>query len=114
VNEVSVDRIEAVNGDDELWMPYPIPSHNRPSHMSIYFDRACDLSYIARDISRTVSMTQQGKNDKKIAKEENYHRLCEWKSSLPEAFNSSEKPAPHILLLEFVIPSRLYATSTKL
>ncbi|KAJ5294061.1 pathway-specific regulatory protein [Penicillium antarcticum] len=99
VNEVSVDRIEAVNGDDETWMPYPISSHTRPSYMSLYFDRACDLSYIARDISRTLPTEQKRASDVNMSKQENYKRLCEWRSSLPEAFDLSESPAPHILLL---------------
>jgi hypothetical protein len=104
VNEVSIDRIEAVTGDDETWMPYPIPSHKRPSHMSLYFEKACDLSYIARDISRNVAIAQQGTSEANMSKQENYNRLCQWESTLPEAFKLSEKPAPHILLLGFVIP----------
>ena len=113
VNEVSIDRFEAATGDDDTWMPYPVPSHTRPSHMGLYFDKACDLSYIARDISRSMPIARQGTSDANMSKQENYNRLCQWKSTLPEAFKASEKPAPHILLLGFVIPLLLFAITAK-
>ncbi|KAJ5748912.1 pathway-specific regulatory protein [Penicillium nucicola] len=99
VNEVSVDRIAAVKEDEETWIPYPLPGHTRPSHMSIYFDRACDLSYIARDMSRIIPTEQRKTSEANMSKQENYNRLCEWQSSLPEIFSSSGNPVPHILLL---------------
>ncbi|OQE17676.1 hypothetical protein PENFLA_c023G08397 [Penicillium flavigenum] len=100
VNEVTVDRIQrGVEASDETWTPYPISSYTRPSYLNIYFDEACNLSYISRDISRSVQIAQQAGFNPNEVKQENYNRLCQWEANLPSAFNPRERPAPHILLL---------------
>jgi hypothetical protein len=103
VHSVSVDRIkhgDRSTGDE--WTPYPIPSHARPSYMALYFDEACNLSYIARDISKSLLTAQQEGVDMNKAKQDMYDRLRQWETNLPAGFRLSERPAPHILLLMFV------------
>ncbi|KAJ5542906.1 pathway-specific regulatory protein [Penicillium sp. DV-2018c] len=58
VQSTSVDRIFKIDAGDD-WMAYPISSQVKPSHMTRYFDEACNLTYIARDISTNLSAAQQ-------------------------------------------------------
>lgn len=60
VQEVSVHRLPREENGQEDWAPYPISSQPRPSYMNQYFDEACSLSYIARDISRSVQIAAPG------------------------------------------------------
>ncbi|KAJ5571668.1 pathway-specific regulatory protein [Penicillium sp. DV-2018c] len=98
VQSTSVDRIFKIDAGDD-WMAYPISSQVKPSHMTRYFDEACNLTYIARDISTNLSAAQQKGIDTNNTKQELYDRLCQWETNLPSIFRLSEEPAPHILLL---------------
>ncbi|KAJ5176127.1 pathway-specific regulatory protein [Penicillium canariense] len=96
IKSVNVDRISRNETPaDEQWTPYPNDSVARPSHMSVYFDEACKLSFIARDASWTISRTDRDGN----RKEELYGRLREWEKALPQIFELSQKPAPYVLIL---------------
>ena len=72
--------------------------------MNQYFDEACSLSYIARDISRSVQISEQKNINVNEVKQDVYNRLREWEAKLPEVFNPKDNPAPHILLLRLVLP----------
>ncbi|KAJ5143224.1 pathway-specific regulatory protein [Penicillium bovifimosum] len=98
VHAVSVDRIQTGDPRDE-WTPYPISSYAKPSWMALYFDEACNLAYIARDISKSLSTAQQEGIDTQKAKQDMYDRLRQWEMNLPISFRLCERPAPHILLL---------------
>lgn len=51
VLEVSVEQIDRnETNETELWVAYPMNKEARRSWMSQYFDEACKLSTIARDI----------------------------------------------------------------
>ncbi|KAJ5788218.1 pathway-specific regulatory protein [Penicillium paradoxum] len=100
VHEVCVDRIKrGERSTGEAWTPYPIPSYTRPSHMALYFDEACNLSYIARDISKSVAIAEKDGVDLNKVKQDMYDRLCQWEADLPDTFKLTERPAPHVLLL---------------
>ncbi|KAJ5362971.1 pathway-specific regulatory protein, partial [Penicillium brevicompactum] len=99
VHEVSVHRLPREDNGKEDWTPYPISSQTRPSYMNQYFDEACSLSYIARDISRSVQIAEQKNINVNEVKQDVYNRLREWEAKLPEVFNPKDNPAPHILLL---------------
>jgi hypothetical protein len=103
VHEVSMDRLprEEIN-PAVTWMPYPISDHTRPSYMNQYFDEACTLSYIARDISRSAQIAEQKELGLNKVKQGVYNRLRQWEKDLPEIFDPTARPAPHILLLRFV------------
>jgi hypothetical protein len=68
--------------------------------MSLYFDEACNLSYIARD---TAWEMPRALEDVKL-KQQVYSRLQEWGRKLPRVFDTRENPAPYILILMFVLP----------
>ncbi|CAG8072268.1 unnamed protein product [Penicillium salamii] len=99
VREVSVPRLPREENGHEDWAPYPISSHSQPSFMNQYFDEACNLSYIARDISRSVQIADETKVSLNQVKQDVYNRLCQWETDLPEIFDPKGHPAPHILLL---------------
>lgn len=100
IKSVSVDHIgHDETPAEELWTPYPVQRQPRPCHMSRYFDEACKLSYIARDISWNMSCTHE---DAKL-KQEMYGRLRDWERELPRIFNPNEKPAPYIIILRLVL-----------
>lgn len=101
IKDVNVDRIHRdETHEQELWTPYPIQIKTRTSNMSLYFDEACNLSYIARD---TAWEMPRALKDVKL-KQEVYGRLQEWGRKLPQAFDPRENPAPYILILLFVLP----------
>lgn len=89
-------------------MPYPISTQTRPSYMNQYFDEACTLSYIARDISRSAQIAEQKELDLNKVKQDVYNRLRQWERDLPEIFNPERRPVPHILLLRFVSAQLLF------
>ncbi|PYH95651.1 pathway-specific regulatory protein [Aspergillus ellipticus CBS 707.79] len=100
VRNVSVSRINAVEaGSDDDWTPYPIESTPLSSHMGVYFDEACKLSFIARDVSWNLSRTESTSVDPSQRNQELYNRLSEWEKGLPETFAPEEQIAPHIVLL---------------
>ncbi|KAL4993504.1 fungal-specific transcription factor domain-containing protein [Aspergillus recurvatus] len=101
VNRVSIpqlDRDESKPSDK--WVAYPLNRPDRPLWLSQAFDEACKLSYIARDMSRTLSPKAHGSAGNTIEqKRELYSELRRWEENLPATFAMSEKPAPHIILL---------------
>lgn len=111
IREVSVHRLPREENGREDWSPYPLSSHPQPSYMNQYFDEACNLSYIARDISRSVQIAEEKKTSLNEVKQNVYDRLCQWDADLPEIFDPKGQPAPHILLLRFVQFQLLLATT---
>lgn len=81
--------------------------------MNQYFDEACTLSYIARDISRSAQIAVQKELDLNKVKQDVYNRLRQWEKDLPEIFNPEGRPAPHILLLRFVSTQLLFVIMAK-
>lgn len=98
VNVDPVDRYETP--EDELWTPYPLQNQPRKSYMSLYFDEACKLSYIARDVSWDVSHPHKDVKPK----QEMFTRLLQWEKELPRFFDSVKEAAPYISMLRFVLP----------
>jgi len=96
IRTVNVERIprdeDAVN---DMWTPYPNQISSRRSFMSLYFDEACKLSYIARDTSWAVLDTYKDSQLKKKL----HGRLREWEKNLPGEFQPDRMPAPYILVL---------------
>lgn len=66
--------------------------------MSVYFDEACNLSYMAGDISWEMNHAHGDDN----VKQRMYARLREWEKHLSDVFNPEQMPAPYILVLRFV------------
>ncbi|RAH78941.1 hypothetical protein BO86DRAFT_402285 [Aspergillus japonicus CBS 114.51] len=100
VNSVSIDRIARDDaGAGDIWTPYPLRRPARLSYLSQYFDDACQLSDIARDISRSLSKEGNSAPGYNQRKRELYLRLRKWQRGLPPCFDPAEKPAPHIILL---------------
>ncbi|KAJ5935953.1 pathway-specific regulatory protein [Penicillium verhagenii] len=96
IKSVNVDHIDNdKTREDEQWTPYPIRGELRSSHLSLYFNEACKLSYIARDVSWDMSRTH---NNLKF-KQEMYDRLRKWEKECPHFFESTSKPAPYIIVL---------------
>ncbi|KAL4903061.1 hypothetical protein BDW74DRAFT_56167 [Aspergillus multicolor] len=101
VNDVSIARIDRdLSKPWDTWAAYPLNKPSRPSWLSQAFDEACRLSYIARDMSRTLSpkATNSAVNTPE-QKQALYNKLRHWEENLPATFSLHEKPAPHILLL---------------
>ncbi|GKZ24426.1 hypothetical protein AbraIFM66951_010482 [Aspergillus brasiliensis] len=100
VRSVSVEPIDR-NGTNtsDMWTPYPISPTFRPSYLSLYFDEACKLSFIARDISWDLSRTDRMGAEPDQRKQDLYDQLRAWESNLPECFDPATRPAPHLLLL---------------
>ena len=102
VLEVSVDQIDCNETEEtELWVAHPINKEAKRSWMSQYFDRACKLSTIARDISRLFLPDKEPGVDIYEHKRVLYDKLRQWEQELPEGFSPAEKPAAHIILLRF-------------
>ncbi|PYI02031.1 pathway-specific regulatory protein [Aspergillus sclerotiicarbonarius CBS 121057] len=100
VRSVSVERINRNDADlSEMWTPYPISNLSRPSYMSLYFDEACRLSFIARDISWNLSRIDTSEIDPDQGKQDLYDQLCQWEADLPDSFAPAERLAPHLVLL---------------
>ncbi|PWY67625.1 pathway-specific regulatory protein [Aspergillus sclerotioniger CBS 115572] len=100
VSSVSVERIDRNDTAlSDMWTPYPVSNVSRPSYLSLYFDEACKLSFIARDISWNLSRTDTAGIDPDQRKQDLYDQLCEWEGNLPDTFDPTGQPAPHLLLL---------------
>ncbi|KAF7590839.1 hypothetical protein BBP40_002308 [Aspergillus hancockii] len=101
VDRVSIKRIDRnESGPEDLWVPYPTARRPRRSWLSQYFDESCQLSFIARDISR--HLYQDDKINSAVQyqrKQELYNRLRRWESDLLPSFRPERRPPPHILLL---------------
>lgn len=105
VLEVSVEQIDRDETDEmDLWVAYPINKEARRSWMSQYFDEACRLSTIARDISRIFLPDQDPGFDIYEHKRVLYDKLRQWDQELPKCFSPAERPAAHIILLRFAPP----------
>ncbi|QQK43763.1 C6 transcription factor, putative [Penicillium digitatum] len=105
IDHVNMARIDINQSEDQsLWQPYPTHRDPRPSFFSQYFDEACNLSTIARDISR--SMFADHRSNIALgpihhqSREDLYDRICRWHELLPEDFDVRYRPAPHIILLK--------------
>ncbi|KAJ5096346.1 hypothetical protein NUU61_005702 [Penicillium alfredii] len=104
IDHVNIARIDRNPLEDQaLWRPYPTHREPRPSYLSQSFDEACNLSTVARDISRSMFADERVSPTLEPAphqsREELYERLRRWHSLLPEAFDSRYRPPPHIILL---------------
>ncbi|KAJ5484546.1 hypothetical protein N7453_012014 [Penicillium expansum] len=105
IDHVNMARLDIDLPEDQtLWQPYPTHRDPRPSFFSQYFDEACNLSTIARDISRSMfadhrSNTALGPIHRQ-SREDLYDRIRRWHELLPEDFDVRYRPAPHIILLK--------------
>ncbi|KAL5045865.1 hypothetical protein BDW71DRAFT_197894 [Aspergillus fruticulosus] len=101
VNDVSIPKLERDSSKPwDKWVAYPLNRPDRPSWLSQTFDEACRLSYIARDMSQTLSPKSHDPAGNTVEqKRELYSKLRHWEENLPATFMVSEKPAPHIILL---------------
>lgn len=100
-------RVQRNQAEDQLlWRPYPTHRDARPSYLSVYFDEACNLSTIARDISRSMFAAERDSGFTEFdlvprqSREELFERLKRWHDLLPEAFADRAKPPPHLVLLK--------------
>ncbi|KAL2832733.1 pathway-specific regulatory protein [Aspergillus pseudoustus] len=101
VTDVSIERSDRnTSKPTDLWIPYPIDRRPRPSWLSQCFDEACELSYIARDISRALGSGERDQATLSQRKQEFYTNLREWNAKLPVYFSPERKPAPHIIILQ--------------
>lgn len=105
ISHVNMPRPERNQMEDQrIWRPYPSHRETRPSYLSLYFDEACNLSTIARDISRSMFADERlsfdGSEVHRQSREVLYERLNRWHDLLPEAFEDKFKPPPHIILLK--------------
>lgn len=107
ISHVNMPRLEHNPLEDRsLWRPYPTHRETRPSYLDSYFDEGCNISTIARDISR--SMFAAGRDSSytgfeqvsRHSREELFERLKRWHDLLPDAFADEAKPPPHIILLK--------------
>ncbi|KAJ5109691.1 hypothetical protein N7532_002336 [Penicillium argentinense] len=96
ISQVNLHRVERdVHLDQDVWRPYPSHRECRPSEISLYFEEACNLSTIARDISR--SMFSAERVGQRLSREDLYERLMRWRKLLPGEFD--EDMPPHLVLL---------------
>lgn len=95
-------RLLGVERDVDEWHPYPSQKPPRKAYFVTYFERACALSEISRDISTSLFSDKMNGNKERLsaAVDSLYLRMREWYESLPEEFDMSRKPAPHMLLLQ--------------
>ncbi|EED19089.1 C6 transcription factor, putative [Talaromyces stipitatus ATCC 10500] len=103
IRNVRLSRTPAlsIERDSDYWSPYPSQKPPRKAYFVTYFDKACTLSEIARDISITLFADEivDDKERLSAAVDSLYQRMKRWHESLPYEFHMSKKPAPHILLL---------------
>lgn len=72
----------------------------------MYFDEACSLSQVAADLSRNLFSDSESSppvSGRREIANRLYERLKKWKSSLPDIFDPEKNPAPHMLLLRYVL-----------
>ncbi|KAL2784250.1 pathway-specific regulatory protein [Aspergillus keveii] len=101
VTQVSLERSDRNLSDStDIWIPYPIDRRPRPAWLSQCFDEACELSFIARDISRVLGAGAKREGNIPERKEGFYNQLRQWKANLPVTFDPNRKPAPHIIVLQ--------------
>ena len=105
IDHVNMARLDINQPEDKaLWQPYPTHRDPRLSFFSQYFDEACNLSMIARDISRNMFADHRSKTGlgpiHRQSREDLYDRIRRWHDLLPEDFDVRYRPAPHIILLK--------------
>lgn len=105
IDHVNMARIDRTLPEDQsLWRPYPTHREARSSFFASYFDEACNLSTIARDISRSMFADHHVSAAlgpiHRQSREALYDRLRRWHDLLPEGFDVRYKPAPHSILLQ--------------
>lgn len=94
--------------DQSIWIPYPTHRESRPSYLTLYFDEACNLSMIARDISRSMFGPERESGFfgfdliPRQSREELFEKLKRWHDLLPQGFAGQSKPPPHLVLLKYV------------
>ncbi|KAJ5975081.1 hypothetical protein N7481_008788 [Penicillium waksmanii] len=99
ISHVNMPRVGRDVGQDQLlWRPYPTHRQSRPSEISLYFDEACNLSTIARDISRSMFGEEISEQ---LNREDLYERLMRWKELLPDEFDGGMPPHLILLLMRF-------------
>ncbi|BDD60450.1 hypothetical protein MAP00_005578 [Monascus purpureus] len=120
VSRVNVSRLDRDTfTQDELWVPYPSHRAARPAYISQYFDESCTLCDLAREVSRTFfagnpAMMGPGFR-RRETREDLYEQLKDWHDRLPDIFDPSRKPPPHIILLRMhyhTIVINLWSSST--
>jgi hypothetical protein len=101
IDHVNLPRVEDESSGGQLqWTPYPTHRKPRPSYLKPFFDGACNLSTIARDISRSMfAGDARDESLQRQTREVLYERLLRWQALLPDAFASTDPP-PHIILLK--------------
>ncbi|OGM45393.1 pathway-specific regulatory protein [Aspergillus bombycis] len=100
VSNVSLDRIDPnETGSGDVWVPYPTDKRPRQSWLSQYFDEACKLSYLARDISHHLYHETTTETDQYRQKQVFFNKLRQWERALPDSFQVVKRPPPHVLLL---------------
>ncbi|OQE27014.1 hypothetical protein PENFLA_c006G04930 [Penicillium flavigenum] len=105
IDHVNMARFDINPSEDQaLWEPYPTHRNPRPPFFSQYFDEACNLSTIARDISRSMFADHRTNTAlvtiPRQSREDLYDRIRRWNDLLPEDFDVRYRPAPHIILLK--------------
>lgn len=104
IKNVRLSRTPAlsIERDADYWTPYPSQKPPRKAFFVTYFDKACTLSEISRDISTRLFADEIDDDKERLsaAVDSLYMRMKKWHESLPEEFHISKKPAPHILLLQ--------------
>ncbi|KOS47024.1 hypothetical protein ACN38_g2006 [Penicillium nordicum] len=105
IDHVNMARLDINQSEDQdLWQPYPTHRDPRPSFFSRYFDEVCNLSTIARDISRSMFADHRSNTTlrpiHRQSREDLYDRIRRWHELLPADFDERYKPAPHIILLK--------------
>lgn len=92
----------SIERDADYWTAYPSQKPPQKAFFVTYFDKACTLSEISRDISTTLFADEIDDDKERLsaAVDSLYTRMKEWHESLPAEFHMSKRPAPHILLLQ--------------
>ncbi|KAJ5698146.1 hypothetical protein N7462_000151 [Penicillium macrosclerotiorum] len=108
INYVNIPRIDLTLPEDQsLWRPYPTHREACLSYSSLFFDEACNLSTIARDISQSMFADQRGasgafdtETDRRQSRDNLYEQLRRWDELLPEAIENGGQFSPHVILLK--------------
>lgn len=105
IDHVNIPRVDGSSSEDKsLWRPYPTHREQCPSLWSVYFDEACNLSTIARDVSRSMFAEDRSadvvQSVQRQSRDDLYDRLRRWQELLPETLELAEKLPPHIILLK--------------
>lgn len=103
IDHVNIPRVARSQSDDEsLWEPYPTHRETRSAYRGLYFDEACDLSTIARDISRSMFADERGVFEPvyRQSRDVLYERLRRWRELWPDEVELKYRPPPYIIVLK--------------